>query len=76
MTAERAGQIGRWILTAALVVGVYSETGIWTALFCGLVALNLELVTNILRHQGGLNAAVMRGLKRAAGVRGKREAAS
>ena len=76
MTAERAGQIGRWILTAALVVGVYSETGIWTALFCGLVALNLELVTNILRHQGGLNAAVMRGLEQVAKVRGRRRVAT
>lgn len=37
-------RIIRWILTALLIVGVYSETGIWTALAIALLAVNSELV--------------------------------
>jgi hypothetical protein len=34
----------RIILTAALIGGVYSETGIFTAIFCVLVACALEVI--------------------------------
>lgn len=36
-------RIIRWLLTALLLYGVYMETGIWTAVFCTLVAFSLEL---------------------------------
>ena len=39
----------RWTLTAALLVGVYTETGPWTTLLLVLIAVGHESVAAILR---------------------------
>ncbi len=36
-------QVIRIILTMALVYGVYTETGIFTALTCSLIAISVEI---------------------------------
>jgi len=33
----------RWILTVALLVGVFSETGLWTTIVLALLAIRSEL---------------------------------
>ena len=33
----------RWILTALLIYGIYTETGIWTVLFATLIIIEIEL---------------------------------
>jgi hypothetical protein len=38
-----ASTIIRWILSAALVYGIYTETGKWTAIFAFLVLAESEL---------------------------------
>ncbi len=40
----------RWILTIALIYGVYVETGAWTTLFALLVFLRAELIDLVLRR--------------------------
>lgn len=40
----------RLILTAALLVGVYSETGPWTTIALAFIALGQELVAFLLRR--------------------------
>lgn len=39
----------RWILTAALLYGVYTETGIWTAISIFLIFAGFEMITLIMR---------------------------
>jgi hypothetical protein len=36
--------IGRWILSALLVYGVFTETGIWTAIAIGLIVIAIERI--------------------------------
>lgn len=36
-------RIIRYLLTLLLIFGIYTETGIWTSLFCFLVALETEI---------------------------------
>ena len=33
----------RYLLTALLIYGVYTETGIWTAIFVTLISVTIEL---------------------------------
>jgi hypothetical protein len=40
----------RLLLTAALLVGVYHETGIWTTVAVGLLGLSNELTAFVLRR--------------------------
>jgi len=44
------GHIVHWLLTAALLVGVYTETGLFTTLTLGLITLKLALVVVILKR--------------------------
>lgn len=44
----------RWALTALLIVGIHSETGIWTTVFAVLVALVLEGQTLLNRMLTGV----------------------
>ena len=67
--------IFRWILTALLIYGVYTETGGWTALFCVYVAVSLELVVSTLREMAGLNSAMTSNLVRVADILGRRAGA-
>lgn len=39
----------RHLLTLLLLYGVYTETGLWTALSIGLIATNLEITAWILK---------------------------
>ena len=41
----------RWALTAALVFGVYTETGIWTAISMTLIFVAIEIITLIPRGE-------------------------
>ncbi len=37
-------KIIRWLLTALLMYGVYTETGIWTTIALTLVSVSLEII--------------------------------
>jgi hypothetical protein len=41
--------ITRILLSLGLVFMIYKETGIWTAIAIGLISINLELTTIILK---------------------------
>ena len=41
----------RWALTAALVFGVYTETGIWTAISMTLIFVAIEIICLIPRWE-------------------------
>lgn len=48
----------RWILTLIIMYGIYTETGIFTTIFCGLVALASEIENynhrKLERHENAL----------------------
>lgn len=39
----RIGVVIRWILSAAIICGIYVETGIWTTIFAVLITIEIEL---------------------------------
>ena len=41
----------RWILSLLLMVGIYSETGIWTTLFAFLVCCYTEIMSKTLKTE-------------------------
>ena len=57
-TAEKIGMVLRWCWTAVLIYMVYTETGPWTAVFCGLMALALEVQVVINRAAAKLSNAL------------------
>ena len=42
---------GRWALTAALIFGVYTETGVWTAISMTLIFVAIEIIVLIPRGE-------------------------
>ena len=48
-TTSIIGVVGRLLLSLALIYGVYTETGIWTALFALLVTISLEFTALLFR---------------------------
>ncbi len=40
----------RWILSAGIVYGAYTETGFWTALALSLSVIQIEVIAMILRR--------------------------
>ena len=53
-TAEKIGMVLRWCWTAVLIYMVYTETGPWTAVFCGLIALGYELQAVLNRRNSAM----------------------
>jgi len=41
---RRKIEIIRWILTGAMIVGVYTETGIFTAASIALITISIEIM--------------------------------
>ena len=39
---KAAARIIRWLLTVALILAVWSEAGVWTAIAIGLISVRLE----------------------------------
>lgn len=51
---EQTAKYGRYFLSLFLTYGVYTETGIFTTIFCFLTFITFEMITGILRKQGPL----------------------
>ncbi len=45
------GLIVRLLLTAGLLYGVYTETGIWTVITLALCVISIEAITYLLRKR-------------------------
>lgn len=54
----------RWVLTVLLIVGIHSETGLWTTVFAVLVTLSLEGQTLLNRIQTDLTKQLVELFKR------------
>lgn len=39
-------QITKWVLTLLLLIGVYSETGLYTTIAIALIGISLQLIEN------------------------------
>jgi len=48
---KKLATIARILLTMALIYGVYTETGIWTALSLFLISIAIELQSFIIKNK-------------------------